>query len=92
MLVTLAIVLSILAFLILLGYPLVAIFFSGEESTLKVDSISALALSLLIGFGFSAFASATSYGITGINTYFIILIVVLVINWTILILKKRSIF
>lgn len=92
MLVTLSIVLLILTILIALGYPIIANFFGKEDSTWKPDSITILALSLLIGLGISAFATATSYGITGINTYFPILLIILVINWVILLVTKAPKF
>jgi len=92
MLVTLAIVLSILTILIALGYPIIANFFGKEDSTWKPDSITTLALSLLVGLGISAFLSATSYGITGINTYFPILLIILVINWVIFLVTKTPKF
>jgi len=92
MLVTLSIVLSILTILIALGYPVIANFFGKEDSTWKPDSITTMALSLLIGLGISAFATATSYGITGINTYFPILLMILVINWVILLVTKTPKF
>ena len=92
MLVTLSIVLLILTILIALGYPLIANFFGRENSTWKPDSITTLALSLLVGLGISAFATATSYGITGINTYFPILLIVLIINWVILLVTKNPKF
>jgi len=92
MLVTLLIVLSILTILIAVGYPIIANFFGKEDSTWKPDSITTMALSLLIGLGISAFATATSYGITGINTYFPILLIILVINWVILFVTKTPKF
>ena len=89
MLLTLAVVLSILAILILLGYPIVALFFGNKDSIWQLDSISVLGFSLLIGFGLSGFASATSYGITGINSYPVILSIILIINWTVLYFRKK---
>jgi hypothetical protein len=89
MLLTLAVVLSILAILILLGYPIVALFFGNKDSIWQLDSISVLGFSLLIGFGLSGFASATSYGITGINSYPVILSMILIINWTVLYFRKK---
>jgi hypothetical protein len=89
MLLTLAVVLSILAILILLGYPIVALFFGNKDSIWQLDSISVLGFSLLIGFGLSGFASATSYGITGINSYPVILSTILIINWTVLYFRKK---
>lgn len=89
MLLTLAVVLSLIAVLIFLGYPLVAIFFGNKDSNWQLDAISILAFSLLIGLGISGFASATSYGITGINSYPVILIIILVTNWTLFYLRKK---
>ena len=89
MLLTLAVVLSLFAILIFIGYPLVAIFFGNKDSNWQLDAISILAFSILIGLGISGFASATSYGITGINSYPVILIIILVTNWTVYYLRKK---
>jgi len=90
MLVTLAIVLAILVTFMLLGYPLIEFFFNGSKPVRKIDSIITLAFSLIIGFGISALASATAYGFTGINSYFQILLLILIINWTFLLVKKKN--
>ncbi len=89
MLLTLVVVLSLFAILIFIGYPLVAIFFGNKDSNWQLDAISILAFSILIGLGISGFASATSYGITGINSYPAILTIILVTNWTVYYLRKK---
>jgi hypothetical protein len=89
MLIVLSITTVILAFFILLGYPLVSIFFNNKYELLNKNSILVITLSLLIGYGISGFAAATAYGITGINTYVYVLVFFLFINWLIYFVKNE---
>ena len=74
MIITLAIVTAIILVFIILGYPLIEFFFNRTNQVLRIDTITTIAFSLLVGFGISALIAATAYGLTGINSYFQIML------------------
>jgi hypothetical protein len=67
MLITLSVVLAIVLVLLIAGLPLAVLFFGDINEVKNQDAITIFAIALVIGFGISAFSSATAYGITGIN-------------------------
>jgi hypothetical protein len=89
MLITLAIVIIILFLLFTIGFPIISIFFGKPDFEWKLDSLTVITLSLIVGFGVSAFSAATAYGITGIDTYFYILILFGISVWTYSIITKK---
>jgi hypothetical protein len=91
MLITLSVVLAIVLILLIAGLPLAVLFFGDINEVKNQDAITIFAIALVIGFGISAFASATAYGITGINTYIPILLLVIALNWILLLRSKLSI-
>jgi len=80
---------SIIVCLGLIGYPLVAMFFYENIKNEKIDRYLVLAFSLIFGFGISAFAASTSFSFLGVNTYFLIVFIILGFSW-ILYFKNRK--
>jgi hypothetical protein len=80
---------SIIVCLGLIGYPLVAMFFYENMKDEKIDRYLVLAFSLIFGFGISAFAASTSFSFLGVNTYFLIVFLILGFSW-ILYFKNRQ--
>ena len=80
---------SIIVCLGLVGYPLVAMFFYENIKDEKIDRYLVLAFSLIFGFGISAFAASTSFSFLGVNTYFLIVFLILGFSW-ILYFKNRK--
>ena len=91
MLITLSVVLAIVFILLIAGLPLALLFFGDINGDKNHDAITIFAIALVIGYGISAFSSATAYGITGINTYIPILLLVTALNWILLLRSKLSI-
>jgi len=81
--------LSIIGCLWLIGYPLVAMFFYENIKDEKIDRYLVLAFSLIFGFGISAFAASTAFSFFGVNTYFLIVFLILILSW-ILYFKNRQ--
>lgn len=81
--------LSIIILLGLIGYPLVAMFFYENIKDEKIDRYLVFAFSLIFGFGISAFAASTAFSFFGVNTYFLIVFLFLILSW-ILYLKNRQ--
>ena len=90
MIITLAIVTTIILIFIILGYPLIEFFFNRTNQVLRIDTVTTIAFSLLVGFGISALIAATAYGLTGINSYFQIMLFLFVLSWTWLIARKTK--
>ena len=82
--------LSIIVFLVLIGYPLVAMFFYENIKDEKIDRYLVLAFALIIGFGISAFAASTAFSFFGINTYFLIVFLILIFSWILYFKKRRE--
>lgn len=82
--------LSIIVFLVLIGYPLVAMFFYENIKDEKIDRYLVLAFSLIFGFGISAFAASSSFSFFGVNTYFLIVFLILIFSWTLYFKNRRK--
>ena len=82
--------LSIIVFLVLIGYPLVAMFFYENIKDEKIDRYLVLAFSLIFGFGISAFAASTSFSFFRVNTYFLIVFLILIFSWTLYFKNRRK--
>ena len=81
--------LSIIGFLGLIGYPLVAMFFYENIKDETIDRYLVFAFSLIFGFGISAFAASAAFSFFGIDTYFLIVLIILIFSW-ILYFKNRQ--
>jgi hypothetical protein len=75
--------LSTVAFFIIAGYPLVRLLFLEKPSQHKIEFAALISFSLILGFGFSALAVSLSYSYFGINYYFIIYTIQIIIAWLI---------
>lgn len=72
---------SILLFILLVGYPIATLLFFGHKKETLIDRYLILSFSLIIGFGVSAFASSTAYSFFGIRSYILIMLSTLIISW-----------
>ena len=81
--------LTIIVLLALVGYPLVSMFFYENIKDEKLDRYLVFAFSLIFGFGISAFAASTAFSFFGVNTYFLIMSLILILSW-ILYFKNRQ--
>ncbi len=80
---------SIIVFLGVLGYPLVAMFFYENIKDEIIDRYLVFAFSLIFGFGISAFAASAAFSFFGIDSYFLIVLIILIFSW-ILYFKNRQ--
>ncbi len=79
----------IMATLFLAGLPLAAYILEGLPSENFRKGPLVIALAIIFGFAFSAFASVLSYGAFGIDTFFYIFFVLFALSWVILIATKK---
>ena len=73
------------------GAPIAALTFLNKRISNQISWITFLALSIVIGFGISGFSVASAYGFLGINNYFLIMICLCVISWSLLFLFRKEI-
>jgi len=82
--------LLIISSLVLAGAPVAAICFLNKKNTYRIDLITFIAISIVIGFGISGLAVACAFGFIGLNKYVYIFLTFTIILWLILILKFRN--
>lgn len=82
--------LTIIVLLTLVGYPLVSMFFYENIKDEKIDRYLVFAFSLIFGFGISAFAASSSFSFFGVNTYFLIVFLILIFSWTLYFKNHRK--
>jgi hypothetical protein len=73
------------------GAPIAALTFLSKRISNQISWITFLALSIVIGFGISGFSVASAYGFLGINNYFLIMICLCVISWSLLFIFRKEI-
>jgi hypothetical protein len=73
------------------GAPIAALTFLNKRVSNQISWITFLALSIVIGFGISGFSVASAYGFLGINNYFLIMICLCVISWSLLFLFRKEV-
>ena len=81
MLLLLRLSLSVLLFLMLMALPVGSFLVERLGISRKKSAISALGLTLIVGFAYSAVAASWSYGVFGIDTYPWILLTLGIITW-----------
>jgi len=76
---------------LLAGAPITALSFLNKRANYPISWITFLAISIVIGFGISGFSIASAYGFLGINNYFLIMICLCAISWSLLFLFRKEI-
>jgi len=83
--------LSIVIILVFLfsGIPATALTFLNTRNTNRINFVTFIAISLVVGSGISAFSIACAYGFLGIDNYLLVLSVISILLW-ILVIKYKS--
>ncbi len=83
----------IISIFLIAGVPITAMTFSNRTNKVRIEVPLFVAISLIIGFGIWIFSASLAYSFFGINTFFVILFVIIAILWFLLLVKfKKKIY